>query len=57
MLITKIAHFVDVQITFQKNVLKGYERKRKKLVRLMFRTIDKQNVRLKNALDVDLKIA
>ena len=30
--------------------------KGKKFVRLMLRTIDEQNVRLRNSLDVDLKI-
>ena len=56
MLFRKSAHFVEVIITLQKNVSKGQERKRKKLARLMFDTIDKWNVRLGNSLDVDLKI-
>ena len=56
MLFRQSAHFVEVQITLQKNASKGYERKSKNLVRLMLRTIDEQTVRPGNALDLDLKI-
>ena len=55
-LLRKSALFVEVLITLQKNVSKGLERKRRKLARLMFWTIDKRNIRLGNALDVDLNI-
>ena len=50
------AHFLEVLITMQNNVSKGQERKMKKLARLMFHPIEKWNVRLGNALDVDLNI-
>ena len=56
MIFRKSAHFVEVLITLQKNASKGEERKRKNLARLMFQKIVKRNVRLGNALDVDLKI-
>ena len=35
---------------------KGLDRRRKKLVRLMIRTIDKRNGHLENVLDLDLRI-
>ena len=57
------AHNVQKKCTFcggtnhsAENASKEQERKRKNLARLMFRTIDERNVRLVNALDVDLKI-
>ena len=50
------AHFVEVIIILRENVSKGLKRKRRKLARLMFHPIDICNVRLGNALDVDLKI-
>ena len=56
MLFKKSAHFVEVLLTIQNNVSKGQERKIKKLAQLMFHPIDKWNVRLRNGLDVDLKI-
>ena len=43
-------------ITLQKNISKGLDRKRKKLVLLVLQTTDKQNVHLEKNLDVDLKI-
>ena len=49
-------HFVEVLITLQKNVSKGSDRKRKKLLRLLIQTIDKWDGRHGNVLDVDLKI-
>ena len=45
-----------VTITLQKNASKGYEKKRENLARLMLHPIEKWNVRLGKALDVDLKI-
>ena len=56
MLFRQSAHFVEVKITLQKDASKGQERKRKKLARMIFHRIDNWNVRLVNALDVDLKI-
>ena len=56
MMFRQIAHFVEVLLTLQKNVSKEQESKRKKLVRLMFQTIHEGNIRLGNALDVDLRI-
>ena len=50
------AHFVEVIIILRKNVSKGLERKKRKLARLMFHLAGIRNVRLGNALDVDLKI-
>ena len=50
------AHFVQVIIILRKNVLKGLDRKREKLARLMFHLKEIWNVHLGNALDVDLKI-
>ena len=50
------AHVVEALINIQSNASKEKEREKKKLVRLMFHPIDKWNVRLGNALDVDLKI-
>ena len=55
-LFRKSANFVVVIITLQNNASKGYERKSKMLVQLMFWTIDNWNGHLENALDVDLKI-
>ena len=48
--------FVEVLITLQKNISKRSERKRENLARLVIRTTDKNNARLGNDLDVDLKI-
>ena len=50
------AHFVDVIIILWDLFSKGLERKRRKLARLMFHLTEIRNVRLRNALDVDLKI-
>ena len=50
------ALFVEVLITLQKNVSKGLDSKRKKLVRLVMWTTDVQNVRIAKVLDVDLRI-
>ena len=50
------AHFVEVTIMLRKNASKGQERKRRKLAQLMFHLTEIRNVRLGNALDVDLKI-
>ena len=55
-LLIKSALFLEVLITLQKNVSNGSERKRRKLVRLLFRTTDEQNVRPGNVLNVDMKI-
>ena len=51
----KSALFVEVLITLQKNVSKGLDKKRKNLVRLVLRKIDKWNGHLENILDADLK--
>ena len=58
------AHYVQTKCTFcggnnhyAENVSKGLVTKRKKLARFMFRLTGIRNVRLGNALDVDLKIA
>ena len=48
--------FVEVIITLQKNISKGLESKRKKLVRLVIETTEECNGHLENVLDVDLKI-
>ena len=56
MLLNESAHFCGVIITLRKNVSNGEESKSKKLARLMLHSIDKWNVRLGNALDVDLNI-
>ena len=50
------ALLVEVLITLQKNISKGSDRKKKKLVRLVIPTKDKQNGHLENVLDVDIKI-
>ena len=50
------AHFVEVRIILRKNVSKGLDRKSRKLARLVFHLTEIQNVRLGNAIDVDLKI-
>ena len=57
------AHAVQTKCTFcggtnqsEENVSKVSDRKRNRLVWLMLRKIDERNVRLGNALDVDLKI-
>ena len=55
MLFKQSANFVEVLITLQNSVSKVFESKSKKLARLMFHPIDKWNVHLRNALDVDLK--
>ena len=55
-LFRKIAPFVELLITLQKNASKGLDRKSKNLVRLLIRTIDKRNGHLENVLDVDMKI-
>ena len=55
-LFRKIALFVEVLITLQKNVLKGSERKGGNLVRLVIWTTNVWNARLANVLDADLKI-
>ena len=55
-LVRKSAPFVEVLITLQRKVSKGLDRKRKKLARLVLRTIDERNGHLKNNLDVDLRI-
>ena len=55
-LFRKIALFVEVLITLQKNVLKGSERKGGNLVRLVIWTTDEWNVRHGNVLDMDMKI-
>ena len=49
-------HFVEVIIILRKNISKGLERKRRNLARLMFHLTGIWNIRLGNALDVDLKI-
>ena len=51
------AYFVDLITILRKNVSKLLERKRKNLARLVFRLTEIRNVRLVNAIDVDLKIA
>ena len=56
MLFKQSAYFVEVLISLHNNVSKGLERKGKKLTRLMLHPIDKWNVRLGNALDMDLNI-
>ena len=48
--------FCGVKNHSAENTSEGYKRKRRKLVRLMLQTIDERNVRLGNALDLDLKI-
>ena len=50
------ALFVEVLTTLQKNVSKGSDRKKKKLVQLVIRKTDKRNGYLRNVLDVNLKI-
>ena len=57
------AHAVQTKCTFcggknhsAENASKGQERKRRKLTRLMFHLTEIGNVRLGNALDMDLKI-
>ena len=55
-LFRKSAHFVEVIIILQKNASKGLESKRRQLARLMFHLTGIPNVRLGNALDVDMKI-
>ena len=50
------AHFVEAIIILRENISKGLDRKRRKLARLMFHITEIRNVRLKNALDVDLNI-
>ena len=50
------AHFLEVIIILRKNVSKGLDRKRRKLARLIFHITGICNVRLGNALDVDLNI-
>ena len=55
-LFRKSARSVEVIIILRKNVSKGLERKRRKLARLMFHLTEIRNVRLGNALDVDLNI-
>ena len=50
------ASFVEVRITLQKNVSKGLDRKRKKLVRMVLWTTDKRNGHLENVLDADIMI-
>ena len=45
-LFIKSAPYVEVLITLQKNVLKGLDRKRKNLVRLVLRTTDERNKHL-----------
>ena len=55
-LFRKSALFVEVPITLQKNISKGSDRKRKKLVHMVFRTTDKRKGRHGNVLDVDMKI-
>ena len=52
----KSAHFAEVTIMTHKNASKGQEKKRRKFARLMFHLTEIRNVRLRNALDVDLKI-
>ena len=49
------ALFVEVLIIMQKNISKGSERKRRKLVRLVNQTTDVRNVCLVNVLDADMK--
>ena len=60
---SEISHSVQEKCTFcagnnssAENVSKGLERKRRKLARLMFHLTEIRNIRLGNALDVDLKI-
>ena len=55
-LFRKSAHFVEVQITLQRNVSKKSDRKRKNLARLMLRKTEERKGHLKTNLDVDLKI-
>ena len=55
-LFRKSAIFVEVLITLQRKIQKDQTGKGKNLVRLVIRTTDKNNVRLGNVLDVDLKI-
>ena len=50
------AHFVEIIIIMRKNNSIVLDRKRRKLARLMLHRTVIQNVRLGNALDVDLKI-
>ena len=50
------AHFVDLKTILRKKGLKGSDRKNKKLARLVFHLTEIRNVRLRNAIDVDLKI-
>ena len=55
-LFRKIALFVEILITLEKNVSKGLDRKRKKLMLRVLRRIDERNGHLENVLYVDLKI-
>ena len=55
-MLRKSAPFVEVLITLQKNVSKGLDRKKKKLVRMVLQTTDEWNGHLENILDEDLKI-
>ena len=48
--------FLEVPNILNKNVSKGSEKKREKLVRLVIRVIDVRNVRLTNFLDAYLNI-
>ena len=50
------AHFVNLITILRKNVSKGLDRKRRKLARLMFHLTGIRDVRLGNAVDVDLNI-
>ena len=49
-------HFVDLITILKKKVSKRSDRKRKKLAWLVFHPTEIRNVRLVNAMDVDLKI-
>ena len=55
-LLRKGALIVEVLIALQKNVSKGSDIKRKKLVRMVIGTTDKRNRHLGNVSDVDLNI-
>ena len=46
-LLIQSALFLEVLITLQKNISKGSDRKRNKLVRMVLRNIDKKNRKLK----------
>ena len=50
------AHFVELITILWKKNSKGLDRKRRKLARLVIRLTDIRNVRLVNAIDVDLDI-